>query len=69
MLRIVLGLKDVDLGDASLLPSGRTAGEVPQPRAEIGDLVFDVQDRHRQSVAYVNDRAGLPCPRYSDAAG
>ncbi len=46
VLRIVVGLKDVYLGDAGLLPRGRAAGEVPQPRAKVGDLVFDVQDRH-----------------------
>ena len=51
MQRVVHRLKDVCLGDASLLPHGRTAGEGLQLRAEVGDLVFDVQDRHRQSMA------------------
>ena len=51
MLRVVLGLKDVYLGDAMLLPRGRAAGEVPQPRVEVADPMLDVQDGHRQSVA------------------
>jgi len=29
-----------------LLPGGRAAGEVLQPRIEVGDPVFDVQDGH-----------------------
>ena len=51
MLRIVLGLKDAYLGDASLLPRGRAAGEALQPRVEVADPVFDVQYEHRQSVS------------------
>ena len=46
MLRIVLGLEDVYRGDASLLPRGRAAGEVLQPRVEVGDPVLDVQHDH-----------------------
>jgi len=46
VLRIVLSLKDVHRGNAMLLSRGRAAGEVLQPRVEVGDPVFDVQDGH-----------------------
>ena len=60
VLRIVLGLKDAYLSDASLLPRGHTAGEALKPRAEVGDLVFDVQDGHAPSVTRVQRLRCLP---------
>ncbi|HWS94069.1 MAG TPA: hypothetical protein VN306_16735, partial [Mycobacterium sp.] len=46
VLRVVLGLEDVSRSYASLLPRGRAAGEVQQPRVEVGNPVLDVQDGH-----------------------
>ena len=66
VVRIVLGLKNLYRGDASLLPHGRAAGEVLQPRAEVGDPVFDAQDAHWQSVAEVERPRCLPAETAED---
>ena len=65
VLRIVLGLKDVHLGNAMLLTCGRAAVEVPQPRVDVGDPVLDVQDGH-QDQCCICMAAVLPLPGYPE---
>ena len=51
VVRIVISLQYTYRGDTGLLPRGRTASEVLQPRVEVGDPVFDVQEGHGPIVA------------------
>ena len=67
VVRIVIGLQDTYCGDTGLLPRGRTASEVLQPRVEVGDPVFDVQDGHGPIVAIrprKHELATRPLPQY-----
>ena len=68
VVRIVIGLQDIYSADTGLLPRGRTASEVLQPRVEVGDPVFDVQDGHGPIVA-IRPRKHEPTSRDSVTSG